>query len=132
MSDIENSFILAIQQMLQPIAEDLNELKRSLPANYVSLRIHDLAIQTIHDRLSQLETWRAQFTQTVKEEQDEMRKSQNSDMKDVNESLVELRTDVGKLNEHLSLLIKILVWLLGIITSIVVAAIIAYITHHIQ
>lgn len=107
----------------------IEELIKSLPDTYVSIRSYDKQITDIVARVVGLETWRTTSTQWANDEHAALKTEWQAEIKGMRNELSDINTNYVKLNTQLAVLIRILLWVVGILTTIVVSLIIAFLTH---
>jgi len=128
-----------LYKALSELNRKLDDLITSLPDKYVSSRQHDLQYGGLDRRVTQLESWRDQYMRQQDQEHEDLRNNWQKDVKEVKDDVKEvidkmnnMSTDTTRIQENFRLLIKILLWLLGLISAVVVAVLTAYLTQFLK
>lgn len=126
----------SIFQALAELNKKLDELIATLPQTYVSIRAHDLQIKAHEDkitdlsqRLHVLETWRTESAVWANDQHIEMRREWTAELKPLDEKLDGLDGRFISLTERVNVLVKVLLWILGVFTTVSGGVLIAYLTH---
>jgi hypothetical protein len=126
----------SIQRSLEALSRKIDDLTVSLPNTYVPVKSHDLQMKShdeklisIFSRLEALERLRIDGRAWADKEHDTMQKEWKDNLKEVSGLLSSVDRTVLQLSGHFSLLLKVLVWVLGIFTTIGIAVIIAWLTQ---
>lgn len=130
-TDLRNQLALTDQK--------ITNLIDTLPANYVQIRSNDILIKShedklasIQNRVKELEEFKDKAIAQSVEEHKAMRENWSGEVKALTKSMSALENSVTGISRDLSGLIRILMWALGIVSSIIVALVIAYLTHAIH
>lgn len=136
MPTINSDNIQEIKTAIKEVGDKLDAFAATMPQTYVQIRHHDIQISALEKQaaenardIAELQAWKYQSTQHAALEHSELQKEIAADRKNVVEGLADLRTEVALLAQRYGTQTKILLWVLGIVTTLALSITTLYITH---
>jgi hypothetical protein len=136
MPTINSDNIQEIKAAIKDIGDKLDGFVATMPQTYVQIRHHDIQISALEKQaaenardIAELQAWKYQSTQRAAQEHSELQKEIAADRKNVVEGLLSLKGEVSLLAQRYGTQTKILLWALGVVTSIALTVIGLYMAH---